>query len=77
MTFPPIGALQGQTIPMTAAAASKTAARRPTARAGQAPCKSRASYLKPKEIQEDAQVRTIGRFDLRHPPNYLKVLALP
>jgi hypothetical protein len=67
MTFPPIGALQGQTIPMTAAAASKTAARRPTARAGQAPCKSRASYLKPKEIQEDAQVRTIS---LNHQPNH-------
>jgi hypothetical protein len=76
MTFPPIGAPQAQTIPVTAAAASKTAARRRTARAGQTPCKSRASYLKPKEIQEGAQVRTVRRFDLRHPLNYLKVFAL-
>jgi hypothetical protein len=45
------------------------------ARTRQPPCKPRASYLKPKEIQESAQVGAISRFDLRHPLNYLKVFA--
>jgi hypothetical protein len=70
MTFSPTGALRGELIPMTAVAASKAATRRSKSTARQAPCKLRASYLKPKEIRR-------WGFDLRHPLNYLKVMAPP
>jgi hypothetical protein len=60
---------------MTAAAASKAAASPAQKHGTQAACKPRASYLKPKEIRKSPQVGAIRRFDLRHPLNYLKVLA--
>jgi hypothetical protein len=75
MASPPIGALQDQLIPMTAAAASKAAASPAQKQACRIPCKPRASYLKPKEILESAQVAVCRRFDLQHPLNYLKVFA--